>query len=587
MFGRSTSSRFNEKKDYTPGPGEYDAKAVSTTRRGASMGIGARTLHQSTSEFAHLGPGAYSLGESSFADGGRRGGALRASAIDYESALKKLSASFAKVLGTGVGPGSQQRELSREDICAMAGKLIADSVSASADAMRLKGELDGINSRVKDEVQAALKPSKSSGNAGNPTAWKIYMPLEKAVDNASSDLAKKLTKLSSFLTLLHEDFPALAVCLADGDRIGQLSQMVEALEMDLDGSRKQAADAAAAAAAAEEANAALLAELSVYKRQHMQVQVRADKLETFLESQKDIVHSLEEQMEASYTQQESLWSQLLSEAQPQADESASHPNYQHLLDQCKESRDAHDQAIDELHAMQAQMTELMSQNDLDKAMMEENILTSSDAACSEANGMLSEIDECRALLMQSHRDKRIVRSTVTALEGRRRALRACLAGGAVELKRLHVYMAESETHQHCQPSPQRMCPEALEAVSLLDQSHTDDLLATQLRVEELTEALCSSEEQLTEAQVELTQLQQHMAIHSQHAHTQDTHLSLTIDGLMHSNQEAEQQVSPLDTKTIREPTKEQSETEQFARLKNIPLNIPSTPFGAFDMDFSL
>ena len=541
MFGRSTSLRFSEKKDYTPGPGEYNAQAVSTTsRRGASMGIGARTLH-ATSEFAHLGPGAYSLGESSFSDG-RRGVALRAGAVDYESAMKKLSASFAKVLGPAGGLGAN-RELSREDICAMASKLIADSLAASTDAMRLKGELDSINSRVKDEVQAALKPSKSTGNAGNPTAWKIYMPLEKAVDNSSSDLAKKLTKLSSFLTLLHEDFPALALCMADGDRIGQLSQMVEALEVDLDASRAQVADSAAAAAAAEEANAALLGELAVYKRQHMQLQVRSDKLETLLESQKDMIHSLENQMEASHAQQEALWSQLLAEAQSAAGDCTSqHTNYQNLLDHCKESQDAHDQALEELHAMQAQMTVIMSQNDSDKAMMEEQMLAADDAACCEANEMVSEIDECRALLMQSHRDKRIVRSTVTALEGKRRALKACLAGVAVELNMLHASMADSDAHAHCQASPQRLCPEALEAVSFLDKSLTDDLLATQLQVEELTEALSKSEEQLTLAQLELTQLHQHMANHSQQAHTQGTQLASTIDGLMHSSQEAEQQL---------------------------------------------
>ena len=541
MFGRSTSSRFSEKKDYTPGPGEYNAQAVSTTsRRGASMGIGARTLH-ATSEFAHLGPGAYSLGESSFTDG-RRGVALRAGAVDYESAMKKLSASFAKVLGPAGGLGAN-RELSREDICAMAGKLIADSLAASTDAMRLKGELDGINSRVKDEVQAVLKPSKSTGNAGNPTAWKIYMPLEKAVDNSSSDLAKKLTKLSSFLTLLHEDFPALALCMADGDRIGQLSQIVEALEVDLDASRAQAADSAAAAAAAEEANAALLGELAVYKRQHMQLQVRSDKLENLLESQKDMVHSLENQMEASHAQQEALWSQLLAEAQSAAGDCTSqHTNYQNLLEQCKESQDAHDQALEELHAMQAQMTVIMSQNDSDKAMMEEQMLAADDTACCEANEMVSEIDECRALLMQSHRDKRIVRSTVTALEGKRRALKACLAGVAVELNMLHASMADNDAHAHCQASPQRLCPEALEAVSFLDKSLTDDLLAMQLQVEELTEALSKSEEQLTHAHLELTQLHQHMANHSQQAHTQGTQLASTIDGLMHSSQEAEQQL---------------------------------------------
>ena len=89
-----------EPKEYTPGPGEYDAQAVSTTtKRGTGFGIGARMSINQTSEFAHLGPGAYATtGETSFCESNRRGTMLRSSAMDYSAAMKRLAASFAKVL---------------------------------------------------------------------------------------------------------------------------------------------------------------------------------------------------------------------------------------------------------------------------------------------------------------------------------------------------------------------------------------------------------------------------------------------------------------------------------------------------------
>jgi len=544
MFGRSTSSRFKDKVDSTPGPGDYDARAVSTTsKRGPSMGIGTRTLH-AASEFAHLGPGAYSLGgEAAAEDGARRGGgALRAGALDYTAALKKLAASFTKVMGPAAAVHGAQRELSREDVCGLAGKLVAESMAVCSDVVRIKGELDGINSRVKDEVQAALKPSKATGSAGNPAAWKMYTPLEKAVEHTSGDLAKKLAKLSSFLAALHEDFPALAVALADGDRIGQLSQMVEVLEANLEAVQKQAAESAAAAESASSENQALLQELAGYKRMHMQQQVRADRMEALMASQKEIVHTLEEQIEASHAQQDALWAQLLAHDSSQSADTCADVDHQDLLDQCKESRDAHEQTLQELHAMQLQMTEVLVQNEHDKAAMEEQMLAASDVASSAASAMLSEVDECRALLMQSHRDKRIIRSTVSAMEASRRALKSCLAAGAKELSTLHAEMAACDSHPLSMPSPQMLRPEARDAVSQLDKSLTDDLLATQMKVEELTEALSSTEQQLFDAQIELTKLQEETATRSADAHSQDLQLTETVDGLMHDHHEAEQQL---------------------------------------------
>jgi len=52
----------------------------------------------------------------------------------------------------------------------------------------------------------------------------------------------------------------------------------------------------------------------------------------------------------------------------------------------------------------------------------------------------------------------------------------------VQLTSLNTFLAESESHPHCQASPQRLCPEALEAVSQLDKSLTGDLMSAQMQV---------------------------------------------------------------------------------------------------------
>ena len=550
MFGRSTSSRFGkDSKEYTPGPGEYDAKHVATTsKRGASMGIGARSLVTGTSEFAHLGPGAYShSGDSSFADG-RRGTVLSrtgAGAVDFDAAMKKLGTSLAKVMGATGSLGTQQKEFNRDDICTMASKLVADALASTSDAMRFKGELDSINSRVKDEVQAALKPSKSSGNPGNPAAWKLYVPLEKAVDNASSDLAKKLSKLSLFLTTLHEDFPALMVTMADGDRIGQLSQTIENLQTDLDEAIRQAAQAAQAASSADSAKAAVERELVACRRQLLQHQARADKLDDLMTSHKKMMQNLEEQLEASHARNDEMWRQLCAARQEEMDDTAqascagSEQQYQHLVDQCKEARDSQEQTMQDIHALQAQMTHVMADAELKEVAMEERMLREADVACDAADDMLSEIDECHAIIKQSYRDKRVIRAQVSLLEAKQRALKGCVEAESAEVARMHALvldaMTDSHPHPHCLPSPSRLGAEALEAIEQLDKSATHDVLVGLGREEELRAALEDCEGMLADATLELSQLQRECEARTQQSHTIETQLRETIQGLMHSH----------------------------------------------------
>ena len=543
MFGRSTTSRFvKDKKDSVPGPGEYDARAVGTTKRGAGMGCGARMSLMPAAEGAHLGPGAYGVpGETMLGPHSARGGALRGCAVDYDAALKKLQTSFARVLGDG-GPGAKKVDLTREDICAMASKLIADASMACSDSLKLKGDLDAINKRVSDEVNAVLKPNKAKGIEGCPAAWKTYQPLEKAVTSSSSDLEKKLNKMCSLLTLLHEDFPALAGVMSDGDRIGQLTHAVQTLESDLDEAMRQSSSAAEAA---NQAKHELQTELEAYKRRVMQQEVRADKLEDLLLSQKQMVLSLEAQLESSFSHQEALYVQLMAKTpQDGADSIGGDQDgaYQRVVDECQQARDAHDRTLQELQALNVQMTNVMAQNEADKVALEEQMLAAADEALHEASGMLSELDQCRDMLLQSQRDKRIVRATVVALEQKRHALRSTLTAGAAELATLHAYMDSlSPSKYEClRASPERLCGEAQKAVAGLDQSLSDDLLATQTKVEELTEALEVSEAALADAQVELSQLQHEVVKRSELAHEKDGEALSEIDSLIHSHAEAEE-----------------------------------------------
>jgi hypothetical protein len=102
MFGRSTSSRFSESKTITPGPGEYDAEKIqASTKKGISFGIGERKFsHIQSSEFAHLGPGLYSVRTDSkiFREASCT---YTASNFDMPSAIRKIGLSCQKLYGNG------------------------------------------------------------------------------------------------------------------------------------------------------------------------------------------------------------------------------------------------------------------------------------------------------------------------------------------------------------------------------------------------------------------------------------------------------------------------------------------------------
>jgi hypothetical protein len=104
MFGRSTSSRFSESKTITPGPGDYDAEKIqASTKKGISFGIGERKFsHIQSSEFAHLGPGLYSVRSGTDSKIFREASCIyTASNFDMPSAIRKIGLSCQKLYGGG------------------------------------------------------------------------------------------------------------------------------------------------------------------------------------------------------------------------------------------------------------------------------------------------------------------------------------------------------------------------------------------------------------------------------------------------------------------------------------------------------
>lgn len=114
-------------------------------------------------------------------------------------------------------------------------KLVAETSGASIESLRLKEELDQTRGRLHDEISAALKPSKNAaGSTGVTAAWKKVEPLEKAVDNAGSDMHRKLTKVSNLLSKLTEDLPLIVQVLEEPERERELIDKIESLDSELE-----------------------------------------------------------------------------------------------------------------------------------------------------------------------------------------------------------------------------------------------------------------------------------------------------------------------------------------------------------------
>jgi hypothetical protein len=114
-------------------------------------------------------------------------------------------------------------------------KVIAESLSANAESLRLKEELDQTRARLHDEVSAALKPCKTTGQSnGVAAAWKKVEPLEKAVDTAGADVQRKMTKVSTLLAKLTEDLPLIIQVLQEPEREKELIEKIESLDSELE-----------------------------------------------------------------------------------------------------------------------------------------------------------------------------------------------------------------------------------------------------------------------------------------------------------------------------------------------------------------
>ena len=120
MFGRSTCPRFSESRaSITPGPGEYDSDKSTISRKGTSFGVGERKFsHLQTSEFAHLGPGLYSVQSGTESRVGReRSSIMPVLSMDTAAAIKKLTATWQKVFPAGTAQ-MKNREVCKNEMSA-------------------------------------------------------------------------------------------------------------------------------------------------------------------------------------------------------------------------------------------------------------------------------------------------------------------------------------------------------------------------------------------------------------------------------------------------------------------------------------
>ena len=106
----------------------------------------------------------------------------------------------------------------------------------------MKEEFDQTRARLHDEVSAALKPSKTAGvSNGTATAWKKVEPLEKAVETASADVQRKMTKVSTLLTKLTEDLPLIIQVLEEPEREKELIERIDTLDSELEMAQAESA----------------------------------------------------------------------------------------------------------------------------------------------------------------------------------------------------------------------------------------------------------------------------------------------------------------------------------------------------------
>ena len=424
MFGKSTASRFNVQKNLvTPGPGEYDVKELKSTKRGGISTTERKFEYMKGSEFNHLGPGTYREKDANDGKNVPTLGVPQDIALDAEKALKKLAASWHKAYGTDTTKGQIK---SRDDVVAFLTRTVADSAGASSESLSFKEEFDSVRSRLAEEVAISLKPGRqnlsSSSSAGGMSAWKKIEPLHKAADQASTDMQRKMSKLSSILGRLTDDLPAMVSVLAEPERERELKELAEAALVEAEEARK-------AADKAEEGHKELQMLLDSEKEKSSKALGRCAILERVVEEGSRRIKDLEERMASSSEEQgkviDSLM-ELVSREVVAGGEDTSE-ELADLAEQLAEARRGESEALEELGALRGAYFSEAAESASAAIEMDEEAHRALEEAHLAAKNAVEEVHGYMELLRVAREEGRTARKGLAAERAVCRTLRRTLA----------------------------------------------------------------------------------------------------------------------------------------------------------------
>jgi hypothetical protein len=205
------SGRFAEaKKDYIPGPGEYDVATPKKTRGGVSFGIGDRFKDKST------GDGNSVTLES----------LLLAQQMDPKAALGRIQDTANKMFGKGFGIED------KNSVVSLVTKALGEGANMMQDIEKMKCELDATRIKTRDFVSATWKPNKSKGSVSAEalSAWKQFESYEKATEQHQADISKKMARFTALHSILTSDWGFIAQALHDGDKESAILKAAQATQ---------------------------------------------------------------------------------------------------------------------------------------------------------------------------------------------------------------------------------------------------------------------------------------------------------------------------------------------------------------------
>ena len=193
------SGRFTEaKKDYIPGPGEYDVATPKKTRGGVSFGIGDRFKDKTSADGSAITLESLLLAQN----------------MDPKVALCRIQETANKMFGKGLAVED------KNGVVSLVAKALSESTSVMQDVEKIKVELEATRTKTRDFVSATWKPNKSKGSVSAEalSAWKQFESYEKATEQHQADISKKMARFNALIAVLTSDWGFIAHALHDGEK---------------------------------------------------------------------------------------------------------------------------------------------------------------------------------------------------------------------------------------------------------------------------------------------------------------------------------------------------------------------------------